>query len=98
MSLYKRPDSRIWWAAITLPDGGRVCRSSGTANRKEAREWLDHVRADLWRVHRLGERAIYTWQDALVRGGEEKADKATPDEERVKFLGLAPGPHKGEME
>ena len=42
MSLYKRSDSRIWWAAISLPDGGRVCRSSGTANRKEAQEWLDH--------------------------------------------------------
>ena len=41
MSLYKRPDSRIWWATISLPDGGRVCRSSGTANRKEAQEWLD---------------------------------------------------------
>ena len=88
MSLYKRPDSRIWWAAITLPDGGRVCRSSGTANRKEAREWLDHVRADLWRVHRLGERAIYTWQDAVVRWCEEKADKATAHEDRVKFQWL----------
>ncbi len=88
MSLYKRPDSRIWWAAITLPDGGRVCRSSGTANRKEAREWLDHVRADLWRVHRLGERATYTWQDAVVRWCEEKADKATAHEDRVKFQWL----------
>ncbi len=36
------PDSRIWWATISLPDGGRVCRSSGTANRKEAQEWFDH--------------------------------------------------------
>jgi hypothetical protein len=34
MSLYKRPDSRIWWAAIRLPDGSRVCRSSGTAKRR----------------------------------------------------------------
>ena len=88
MSLYKRPDSRIWWAAISLPDGGRVCRSSGTANRKEAQEWLDHVRADLWRVHRLGERATYTWQDAVVRWCEEKADKATAHEDRVKFQWL----------
>lgn len=67
MSLYKRSNSRIWWATISLPDGGRVCRSSGTANRKEAQEWFDRLRAELWRVHRLGERATYTWEDAVVR-------------------------------
>ena len=88
MSLYKRPDSRIWWAAIRLPDGGRVCRSSGTAKRKEAQEWLDRMRADLWRVHRLGERPSYTWQDAVVRWCEEKADKATAHEDRAKFQWL----------
>jgi integrase len=85
MSLYKRSDSRIWWATISLPDGGRVCRSSGTANRKEAQEWFDQLRAELWRVHRLGERPKYTWQDAVVRWCEEKADKATAREDRVKF-------------
>ena len=88
MSLYKRPDSRIWWAAIRLPDGGRVCRSSGTANRQEAQEWLDHVRADLWRIHRLGERPSHTWQDAVVRWCNEKADKATALEDRAKFQWL----------
>lgn len=88
MSLYKRQDSRICWAAISLPDGGRVCRSSGTANRKEAQEWLDQVRADLWRVHRLGERPTFTWQSAVVRWCEEKADKATAREDRVKFQWL----------
>jgi len=88
MSLYKRPDSRIWWAAIRLPDGSRVCRSSGTANRQEAQEWLDHVRADLWRVHRLGERPKHKWQDAVVRWCSEKADKATVLEDRAKFRWL----------
>jgi hypothetical protein len=88
MSLYKRPNSRYWWAKIRLPDGGCVCRSSGTAKRQEAQEWLDRTRADLWRVHRLGERPTYTWQDAVVRWSEDKADKATALEDRVKFLWL----------
>jgi len=88
MSLYKRPNSRYWWAKIRLPDGGCVCRSSGTAKREEAQEWLDHTRAGLWRVHRLGERPIYTWQDAVVRWTEEKAEKATALEDRVKFQWL----------
>jgi len=90
MSLYKRPDSRIWWAAIRLPDGSRVCRSSGTAKRKEAQEWLDRLRSDLWRVHRLGERPSYTWQQAVVRWCEEKAHKATAVEDRRKFQWLDP--------
>jgi integrase len=88
MSLYKRPNSRYWWAKIRLPDGGCVCRSSGTGKRQEAQEWLDRTRADLWRVHRLGERPKYTWQDAVVRWSEEKADKATALEDRVKFRWL----------
>ena len=88
MSLYKRPNSRCWWAKIKLPDGGRVRRSSGTANRKEAQEWLDRLRADLWRVHRLGERPTRTWQDAVVRWCEEKADKVTAHEDRAKFRWL----------
>jgi integrase len=86
-SLYKRPNSRYWWAKIRLPDGGCVCRSSGTT-RQEAQEWLDRTRADLWRVHRLGERPTYTWQDAVVRWSEDKADKATALEDRVKFQWL----------
>ena len=88
MSLYKRPNSRYWWAKIPLPDGGRVRRSSGTANRKEAQEWLDRTRAELWRVHRLGERPKNTWEDAVVRWCEEKAEKATAHEDRVKFRWL----------
>jgi hypothetical protein len=73
---------------IRLPDGGCVCRSSGTAKREEAQEWLDYTRAGLWRVHRLGERPTYRWQDAVVRWTEEKADKATALEDRVKFQWL----------
>ena len=88
MSLYKRPDSRIWWAAIRLPDGSRVCRSTGTANRQEAQEWLDRLRSDLWHVHRLGERPSYTWQQAVVRWCEEKSHKATAQGDRAKFQWL----------
>jgi integrase len=88
MSLYRRRDSRIWWAAIRLPDGSRVCRSTGTAKRQEAQEWLDRVRSDLWRVHRLGERPSYTWQQAVVRWCAEKTHKATAEEDRRKFQWL----------
>ena len=56
--------------------------------RSERFQWLDQTRAGLWRVHHLGERPTYTWQDAVVRWSEEKADKATALEDRVKFQSL----------
>jgi integrase len=52
------------------------------------REFLPVVRADLWRIHRLGERPSYTWQDAVVRWCNEKAHKTTALEDRAKFQWL----------
>src|SRR4029079_3119805 len=60
----------------------------GTANRKEAQEWLDRLRSDLLRVHRLGGQANHTWQQAVVRWCQEKAHKATAVEDRRKFQWL----------
>jgi hypothetical protein len=62
--------------------------TSWPINHKEAQEWLDRLRADLWRVHRLGERPTHSWQDAVVRWSEEKADEATAHEDRAKFRWL----------
>jgi hypothetical protein len=56
--------------------------------RRAIQKRIEDQRADLWRVHRLGERATYTWQDAVVRWCAEKADKATAHEDRVKFQWL----------
>src|SRR6266404_9199776 len=68
------------------PDGAGVRARFGAVPDavREARR----TRADLWRVHRLGERSTYTWQDAVVRWSEDKADKATALEDRVKFQWL----------
>jgi len=88
MSLYKRKDSRHWWASITKPGGGTVCRSTGTEDRKQAQEWYDRMRAEMWRVNRLGDKPSYRWEDAVVRWCADKQDKKTIAEDIDKFRWL----------
>ena len=37
---YRRPDSRFWWIATTLPNGKRLRQSAGTENREDAEALL----------------------------------------------------------
>jgi integrase len=67
MSLYKRKDSQYWWVKITIPGQPPVQRSTGTEERVAAQEFHDRLRAELWRVSRLGESPTYYWEDAVLR-------------------------------
>lgn len=62
MSLYRV--GRVWYVDITGPDGGRIRRSTGTADRKAAQEYHDRHKAELWRQARLGEPAPIAWGEA----------------------------------
>lgn len=66
MGLYKRSDSDLWWYDITI-NGRRVRASTGTADRKQATEIHDKIKADSWRITRLGEKPVYSWRQAVVR-------------------------------
>lgn len=75
MALYQR--GKTWWVSFTAPGGERVRRSAGTEDRKQAQEYHDRLKAELWRVHKLGEKPRRTWQEAVVRwlrDTEHKAD------------------------
>ncbi|MGU7780486.1 tyrosine-type recombinase/integrase [Burkholderia sp. PU8-34] len=61
---------------IRTPSGGRVRQSTGTTNRKEAQEYHDKLKHDLWRVAKMGERPSYTWDEAAVRVLKESAHLA----------------------
>jgi integrase len=67
MSIRKREGSDVWQIDIRTPGGERVRQSTGTTNRKEAQEYHDKVKHDLWRVGKMGERPTYTWDEAAVR-------------------------------
>jgi hypothetical protein len=54
--LFKRKDSKLWWARFTTPNGKRLRVSTGTENRKQAQEFADQLKAKTWNVQKLGER------------------------------------------
>lgn len=86
MALFKR--NTIWWVRFTAPDGARIRRSTGTADRAKAQEYHDELKASLWRVHHLGERPRRTWQEAVVKWLKETAHKKTHQDDIAKLRWL----------
>ncbi len=79
MSLYKR-ESGVWWVSITTPSGKRIRCSTETTIKKKAEEFHDKLKAEQWRVNKLGENPQYIFEDALilyVKDAENVKDKAT---------------------
>lgn len=87
MSLYKR--GGVWWIRFTTPSGERVRCSARTSDKAEAQELHDSLRAEAWRVHKLGEKPRRTWDEAALKWLQE-SDKATLDEDKAKLRWLQP--------
>lgn len=88
MALYRRGE--VWWVRFTAPNGQRIRRSTGTENQRKAQEYLDRLKADLWRVQRLGEKPRRTWQEAVVRWLRDTDDKADHHKDTAKLRWLDP--------
>jgi integrase len=86
MSLRKR--GGCWWIDVVAPDGERVRRTAGTANKAQAKEFHDRLKSELWRISKLGEKPRRIWNDAVVRWLEEQAHKATAKEDVTKLRWL----------
>lgn len=71
--VYRRPDSRFWWIAATLPNGRRIRRSAGTERREEAEAFLAKLTLDAYRQAHFGIKPRRSWQEAVVRYLEVKA-------------------------
>ena len=80
MSLFKRGNT--WWVRFTAPDGERIRRSAGTADKKQAREYEDRLKTRLWEIRKLGLKPERTWQEAVVRWLKETSHKATHEKDR----------------
>ena len=69
MSLYRRKDSPFWW--VKLPpirgESKPLQRSTGTADRREAKQVCDRLAVARWEQNRLGVKARHTWEEAVVR-------------------------------
>lgn len=81
MSLYKRKDSPYWWVKITH-GGGCLQHSTGTADRRQAQEYHDTLKATLWEQERLGARPKYSWNEAVVRYLAETTHKASQADDK----------------
>ncbi len=72
MSLYRRGE--IWWIAIRHR-GGRVRRSTGTADRDAAQRQHDELKARLWKARHAGrtlDDALLAWTKAQPRSRAQR--------------------------
>lgn len=75
MSLYKRGST--WWVDVTTASGERIRCSAETTSRTAAKEYHDKLKAQAWRVGKLGERPRRTWEEAALKFLKESAGKAS---------------------
>ncbi|WP_146748473.1 tyrosine-type recombinase/integrase [Thiomonas sp. X19] len=88
MALYKR--KKIWWIDFTTPSGERVRTSACSGDRAQAQELHDKLKAEAWRVAKLGEKPVRTWDEAALKWLEESSHKATYAEDKAKLRWLQP--------
>ena len=89
MSLYRRKDSPFWWVKLSH-NGRTIQRSTGTSERRQAKEYHDKLKAELWEVERLGVKPSHTWEEAVVRWLEEKSHKASLCDDKTNFRWMHP--------
>ncbi len=83
MSLYKR--GSMWWIDFTTPKGERVRCSAETEDKKQAQELHDKLKAESWRIAKLGEKPKRTWDEAAYRWLTETDCKKTHHEDVFKI-------------
>ncbi len=84
MSLYKR--GKIWWVQFSTPCSQRIRCSAKTANKRLAQEYHDRLKADYWRVSRLGEKPRRKWEEAVERWLMEKqGEKVTLKDDIIRL-------------
>ena len=75
MSLRRR--GQTWFIDIRTPSGERIRRSTETESKAQAQELHDRLKAEAWRIDKLGERPKRIWEDAVVRWVNETKHKAS---------------------
>jgi len=88
MPIKKRGQDGIYWLDFYAPDGKRIRKSCGTANKQQAQEYHDKLKSELWRSDKLGERPRYTWQEAVVKYvGENQSQRSLKTtKENLRYL------------
>lgn len=87
MALSKRGE--IYWIRFSHK-GKRIQKSTGTSNKVAAQEMDDRLKAQLWRIDKLGEQSAYTWQDAVMRWLKESTHKRSLACDKMHLRWLSP--------
>lgn len=82
MPIYKQPGSDCWFVDLAI-NGRRIRKSTGTQDKKQAQEFHDRLKADLWRQSSFGEKPSRTWEDAVKKYLVEKADKKSLEHDKA---------------
>lgn len=64
MPIYKREN--VWWVDITTPTGQRIRRSTKTSVKKQALEFHDKLKAQLWDTQILQKSPEHYFEEALL--------------------------------
>ena len=83
--IYKRKNSKYWWARIKLPTGGRILESTGTEDQSSAQHFADRRQHLLWAENKLGQKSDHTWKEAVLKWCKEKRHKKTLNGDIAKF-------------
>lgn len=83
MSIFRRGET--WYASFTAPDGKRFKQSLGTKDKRQASELHDKLKAEAWRVSKLGEVPAVTFGEACVRWLKERANKKLLDDDKSRI-------------
>lgn len=83
MSLFKR--GKTWWISFTTPSGERVRCSAATEDKTQAQEFHDKLKAESWRVVKLGDKPRRTWDEAAYKWLVETQDKKTHHDDVAKI-------------
>jgi integrase len=86
MSLYRR--GSIWWIELTS-HGRRIRESSGTTDKKQAQEFHEKRKGEIWRQAKLGEDPPVTWGEAVKKWLQLK-ERGLPDRYRIRAMGISP--------
>lgn len=64
MAITKR--GKTWYTRFTAPNGERIFKSCKTQSKTEAQEFEDALKAELWRVYKLGEKPRRSFKEAVI--------------------------------
>lgn len=86
MSLKKRGNT--WHIDFVTPSGERIRCSAGTTDKKQAQELHDSLKAESWRVQKMGDKPAYVWDDAALKFLLETQHKAShrDDKSRLRWI------------